>query len=883
MTTETQRPPIPSSGGALKLTLLGGVSASWQGGRLAVSAPRMLGLLAYLHLRGPTPRSELIEVFWPGQGAQAVRQALYTLRGLPGAAHWLVDGPEVQLHAESDVARVRALLHERADAEALALLNGSGPLFGHLTIAGAPAFEEWQTEQRNELSTAHQAALRRHARALQDAQEYPAARACLERLLQLDPLEEKTYRDLMYLEHAAGQSAQVLEVFETLRRTLHAELGAEPEPETLALLHQLEGHEISGQTRARLLRGAAALSPDALYGREAELEKVFALLHERGRALVQGMAGMGKTRLAWAAAERTLQAAGESGSVLWLELGGDPPEVLLPALIEPLDLRSVPPRQHLGKLHAALREQGVKLVVLDNAANSYAASVLLEYLPPDLPVLLTSRLRLPRLPTLGLHRLARADALALLGAYLPTQTDPDALDALCAVLGDHPYALRLAALNLQKSGQPPRELLQILSDAPHVLGEERSVKTLLQQSLKVVDAESYEAYLGLGSLLTPQATPELLALALRRTPEETERALYALLEHGLTTREAREGSDQITFRMHELTWHDAKAHAALQPRSVVNAVRQYAAQRTKNPELLYTEVPNLLAAAQYAAQHHPDELVQIMSGWLGEKYIVGRGFPGGYLSLLRRAVEVAERGQNWAAGSLLGAKLGDVYQVLLDDYPQAIEAYLRAATCAGQAGLLTDHAVRLCLAGALQGSLGWPQAQATLDQAYALAQASGDLLCECRVTTQQGVYQAKQGDFAGAYRTLMSAREILLPLLNSNTYHIKEVQSRLHNVLGNLGLAAKRLGRVEEATSFLRESIEVAQSGHELLWAARDRVDLAEIYLELGQDSLAQHELHQALAAAHELGASGLEATILRMLAQLPETAQHSNSFKENA
>lgn len=65
---------------------------------------------------------------------------------------------------------------------------------------------------------------------------------------------------------------------------------------------------------------------------------------------------------------------------------------------------------------------------------------------------------------------------------------------------------------MQKNGQSARELLQILSEAPHTLGDEQSVHTLLAQSTSALNAESYEAYLALGSLFTPQTTPELLAL-----------------------------------------------------------------------------------------------------------------------------------------------------------------------------------------------------------------------------------------------------------------------------------------------------------------------------------------------------------------------------------
>ncbi|GAA5503230.1 hypothetical protein Dxin01_02985 [Deinococcus xinjiangensis] len=885
-----QTPPT-SPALPLKLNLLGEISATWQGERLAVSAPRMLGLLAYLHLHGPTPRSELLEVFWPRQGAQAVRQALYTLRSLAGAEQWLSHGAEVSLRAQSDVTDLRAELGA-GKAEALTSLVRAGPLLGSLNVQGAPAFAEWLEEQRLELQTELLAGLRRRAQELSAAQNYPAARECLNLRLNLDPLDESTYRDLMRLEHGSGHYAEALEVFERLRQTLRIEVGVEPEPATLALLQELEGHDISGQNRARLLGATdlAGLELDPLFGRETEQEQLALTLQKKGRALVQGMAGMGKTRLAWAELERHLgrgQAAQEQTAqgqraqsqtaqrqtALWLELGADPPEVLRPALGEGLGLRGELTR---ADLHRALRQHGVSLIVLDNAANTYALGRLLEDLPAELPVLVTSRLRLPRLPTLSLHRLSRADSLALMGGAHVPPADPN-LDALCAVLGDHPYALRLAAITLQRSGQSAGELLQALQDAPHTLGEDRSIKALLQQSLSGLDAESYEAYLGLGSLFTPQATPELLALALRRSPDQTEQALYNLTAHGLTIREAKEGRDQISYRMHELTWQDAKAHAALQAKTVMNAVRDYARSYTASPEHLYAELPNLIGAAQQAAKAAPDVLVGIMAGWVGKGYITARGFPVGYMDLLGQAAAQTAGVGRWEQASLLQAKIADIQHSLLRDFEQAIGSYLQAADSAKRAGQLAQEAHTTALAGALQAMSHLPAASATLAQAHALAQQSGDTLCLCRVLQQQGIWQAMQKRFEDAYALLSEARRRLLPLLSGSagldTENFDDVQAFYGTLIGNLGQASLRLGHYPEALALKRESLALAEERGELFRVARSQADIGEILLLLERPEEARPLVEAALKLFQEIGATGQETEMRQLLEKLPPLA----------
>lgn len=872
-------PPVSQTApSGLTLRLLGDVKPGWQGRPLGLTAPRLLALLAYLHLHGPTPREELAHLFWPGRGAAHVRQALYTLRALPGAGEWLVDGPEVAVHAHSDLQEVWQHLGRQQSAPALELLHPSARLLGGIFNGASADFGEWLDEQQGALDRAHLNALLDHAGALEKQAGRDEARECLRRALELYPLDERPTRALMALESAAGRVAEALEAFEHCRLTLRRELDAEPQSETLALLRELEaesGGTSGHHSRARVLGqdDLPFMAGGPLCGRKEDLEAVALLLAEQRRALIQGLAGMGKSRLAWAVVAQNV-AADASARALWLELNADAPEVLLAAVSDGLGVRTVTAEA----IAAALQEQNVHLIVLDNAASSYALHSLLAHLPAEVPVLVTSRQRLPRLPRVTLHRLARADSVALVGAYLQdgaanadiSPPDVYTLDALCAVLGDHPYALRLAALTL---GQPDalgaRELLAALSLAPHAHGAGQSVAALIEQSLALLDAPAYEAYLGLGSLFAPQTTPELLALALRRDPAETESALYALTDHGLTTRDTRPGSETVVYRMHELTWHEARAHRALHPRAVLGATRDFAARYTQTPDLLNHEVPNLLGAADLAHRQHPHELPALFCGWLGGPYIGARGFPTAHLPLLAEAVRRAEEAGDWEKAGVLSGKLGDVQQALLGDQHGAIAQYLKAATYAGRVGLATRQATALALVGVFQAVNNLPEAEATLEEATRIANHCGDALIQGRILEKQGTVYAMRQNFVAARDKFLTALEVLRPLRTPEHPQCHESQNTQFVVVSNLGQAYQALGQLDQALSVKYEALEMAYQHDECIAIAHAHSDIAEILCLMNKIDDARTHLQESIISFRKSGAKSREMIVQARLKEL--------------
>ena len=143
-----------------------------------------------------------------------------------------------------------------------------------------------------------------------------AARAAVEAA----PFRESSRAALMEVLHARGNVAEALRVFEDVRVLLREELGTAPGPALVALHERLLREEPRRRPRPR--RAAPRPPASGLVERERELTALGALLGDalagEGRtALIEGPAGVGKTRLlgevrrrAEAAGARVLSARG---------------------------------------------------------------------------------------------------------------------------------------------------------------------------------------------------------------------------------------------------------------------------------------------------------------------------------------------------------------------------------------------------------------------------------------------------------------------------------------------------------------------------------------------------------------------------------------------
>jgi TolB-like protein/Tfp pilus assembly protein PilF len=222
----------------VQLRLLGGLELGAPPARLPTRKTGLL--LAALALAGPRGmrREALCALLWPDradpQARNSLRQALAALRQA------LV--PPLSIEADLDSVHLAGPA-EAVDAWAFETRHDPGLYRGDL-LAG-----EALDEAANAFFLPHRQALRRRALALAeqlstnpaDAAAEAACASLAERLLVADPAAEEAHRALIRLELRHGHLNAARRRLALCQEALLRELGAEPEPETLALLAEPAG------------------------------------------------------------------------------------------------------------------------------------------------------------------------------------------------------------------------------------------------------------------------------------------------------------------------------------------------------------------------------------------------------------------------------------------------------------------------------------------------------------------------------------------------------------------------------------------------------------------------------------------------------------------
>ncbi|MEU0490220.1 BTAD domain-containing putative transcriptional regulator [Nocardiopsis sp. NPDC006139] len=345
-------------------------------------------------------------------------------------------------------------------------------------------------------------ALEDQARARLDLGEHAAVADGLGDLVEEHPLRERLRAAHMLALYRSGRQTLALESYRRLRDLLADEMGLDPGPE-LTALHQavlaqdpaLDApaapaapvtHTVPGIPAPPAPGGDAPRLPPPpdppvpltpLVGREDDLARVLALL-ERARAVtLTGPGGVGKTRLALAAAA---QAA--PGGVHPVDLAGVCPgedadsaeAAVVEALSAALGVRddssgtspfTAPPGTRTTRLADALRTRDA-LLLLDNAEHVAAAlapvlSALLAA-APGLRALVTSQVPLgiaaehlhavEPLPEADAVRLFADRAAASAPGFAVTDDNADAVTSIVRRLDGVPLALELAATRVRALG-----------------------------------------------------------------------------------------------------------------------------------------------------------------------------------------------------------------------------------------------------------------------------------------------------------------------------------------------------------------------------------------------------------------------------------------------
>ncbi|WP_415957357.1 BTAD domain-containing putative transcriptional regulator [Streptomyces sp. 021-4] len=553
-----------------------GPLAVWDGEGREVRVPeaKVRALLADLlaHDGGPVSTDRLIHDLWgdapPGRPTGALQAKASQLRRAIGRDRVVRQPPGYRLRFddggesggetgdEVDAVRFRALVTRarpvqdpRARAALLteALELWRGPAYAD--FADAPfvrAAAQRLAEQR--LSV-----LEEQAQARLEAGDHALLAGELADLVALHPLRERLVGVRMRALYATGRQSEALASYEDLRARLARELGVDPSPE-LAALHGAVlrqepglsaepygygygyGYEYRASTQASTVNTAptttAPPSPSnlpvpltPLVGRRQALADLSQLLADTRLVTLTGPGGVGKTRLAVAAATAERDSASQAGELadgVWLvEFSGiraGTPADLAQVVAATLGIRDDAPRSLPGtstpapslprRLAAALRDRRI-LLVLDNCEHVVDAAAeltdLLLRTAPGLRVLATGQepLGLAGEAMFLVEPLRPADAVRLFMERAAASTpgfprDPDAPDEperravaeICRRLDGIPLALELAATRVRALGV--RELAARLSDRFRVLTLGQRGAPARQQTLRAVIDWSWE-------------------------------------------------------------------------------------------------------------------------------------------------------------------------------------------------------------------------------------------------------------------------------------------------------------------------------------------------------------------------------------------------------
>jgi predicted ATPase/DNA-binding SARP family transcriptional activator len=270
-------------------------------------------LLALLALRpgGAVSREWLSATLWPNSNTAMalynLRRCLTNLRGALGAETNLLLAPTPKTLC-LDRANVRV---DVADFDAAIAAGGIEDLEQAAALYRGPLLEtcteEWVLSERIEREHTYLSALATLAAHWACVNQPAAAVRCLRLVIAADPLREANHATLMQALADCGDYAAVSQVYRDLRLLLHQELNIAASAETDALYRRLRQ-----QARQVALRPSAPralphrrlpVPLTNLVGREAEIAQVVDCLRNGRMVTLLGSGGIGKTRLAIAAAE----------------------------------------------------------------------------------------------------------------------------------------------------------------------------------------------------------------------------------------------------------------------------------------------------------------------------------------------------------------------------------------------------------------------------------------------------------------------------------------------------------------------------------------------------------------------------------------------------
>lgn len=863
----------------------------------------LLGLLA-LSPNQPVSRDVLIDAAWDGRQPPEVakvlptrmsrlRRRLQSRAAAPDAPVLTATGGGYQLTVSEEQldllafrAQTRRARRRRSEgdlsqacdlfAEALRRWRGE-PVAGLAALAEHPVVvglvREWQ------------AAVVEYATVATELGRYGEALPPLQQLVNADPLHEVAHARLMVVLAGVGQQATALTVFDTLRRRLADELGADPGPELARAHLQVLRQEVPRREVAPV-SAHRQLPPDIadFSGRGSALE----WLHERlvadpatavSLVSIEGMGGVGKTRLAIHFAHRLLAAGEYADQQLYVDLHGhadEPPADPAAVLASFLHLLGVPGEQVPADpaARAALyrdRLSGTRaLVLLDNAASEEQVRPLLPAGPGNL-VLVTSRraLALDGAHTLPLEAFTPEEATGFLARVVGAgrvDADPAAAAQVVQRCGRLPLAVALVARRLQ--ARPTWTLAEVagrLADTRHRLDElaagTRRLGAVFDLSYEALRPDAQYLFRLLGLHPGDDFTADSVAALADTSPGHTRRTLDHLVDENLVT-----VSPADHYRLHDLLRDYARGRAQESGpqvcRAAVGRVLEWylatadAAQRRLFPDRRVLGTGEAAAATGRSGGFAGDEEA---FGWLNAER-----------ANLVAAVALALEHGFWRAAWQLPAALrhflerGGHWRDWLYTAEAGLAGARRDRERRGEALMLSDL-------GAANGNVGrLDRSVDLLTQAVMVSLELDDPMYEAQALNNLGIALAMSGQPAAAVDHLQRALDI-----------VRELELPRHQAwtLSNLGLIRARLGQYREALHCLRGVVALQRGAADPVGLARSLRNLGEALRHGGEPAEAIRVLRQAHELHRRQYARADEAETLATLAEaLDDVGEHAEA-----
>lgn len=891
-----------------------------------------LALFLYLACRPERHRREsLMALLWPNwlpaSAHHNLRQNLYFLRqALPQVASrnggdsvplLLADRETLQLNPDADVVvdvrRFTELLEQPQPsmaqlAAAVALYRGD--FLADFYLPDSNPFEEWSAARREAYRRLALNALENLTNDSLKLVDYQAAERYTRHQLEIDNLRESAHRQLMLALAHSGQRAAALTHYESYRRVVKEELGIEASNTVRALAEQIsldkEGSAVGPEFRiqAEGPRHNFQAESTSLIGRGRELQLLDQYLRDPAVRLVTilGPGGVGKTRLALAAAEALLDDARQpqpfAQGIYFVSLAS----LATPALIIPAIAASIGLRFHDG---SELKEQLLNylcrkqmLLCLDNFEHLMDGAGLVDEIlniAPGVKLLITSRQKLQRqaeqlLPIGGLSlspdaaldaEEAESDAVLLFlqrarrirpDYILTADNRPDVLE-ICRLVDGMPLGIVLAAAWLDTLST--REIVVELGQDLDFLAVEggdlpqrqRSMRAAFNHSWQLLDEHEQAVFQKL-SVFRGGFTRRAAAVVANASP----RNLQALINKSLLIRES---SDR--YVVHELLRQFA-AEKLVGTRTEAAAARDghsayFCEFLNGHTEGWHSEIQletlasvndqrdNAQEGLRWALeQGHWPGLVKAIDSWM--EYHQWQAYWKEAEQFCRAIVEKAEQQDRanpvipsdclrlWVRALLWMNDINESDRQAAVDRSQKVLALLKRPELAHLDARREEAWARASQAFHLMMTdLAESRRQFTLS--LAVFQTIGDRWGIAQCLSGLGSVAHVKGQFGAALEHAEAAYEIRRAMGDRRT----QVRS-----LHNLGLIHKLLGQLESAERLHREAVSLGRSIGEYSTLVDTQATLAHTLDALGKFDESRQVATESLEIARSLGNKAQEA-----------------------